>query len=180
MRRPWLALVLLAVATAPLAAQDRPALERRFRERLAEVMRTRLGLNDQQVRQLGDVNDTFEARRRALFQEEREVRLGLRRNLMGETEGSNDEVATLLDRAMKIERRRLDLMEEEQGALAKFLTPIQRAKYFGMQEQLRRRMDEMRDRREGPRGGPGFGPPPDSMPGRLRPRRPRPVPPGTS
>src|SRR5215207_266895 len=77
-----------AAASAPLSAQrvDRaparvgaPAqqaggLERQFRERLAEVVRRRLNLDDAQMRQLGQVNNRFERERMGLLRDERQVR----------------------------------------------------------------------------------------------------------
>ena len=175
-RFPWIATLALLVVAAPIDAQrarqtdrqpgDRPALEKRFRERLESVMRQRLALNDDQVRKLQDANGRFEGRRRELFQEERQVRMGLRSAIENDSTASNDEVASLLDRAMRLQRQRLDLMESEQKELSAFLTPIQRAKYFGLLEQVRRQMDDMRSRREGEGRRPGGMP---SRPRRMRP-----------
>lgn len=173
-RFSWITTFALLTLAAPLEAQrarlqdrppgDRPALEKRFRERLEAVMRQRLGLNDEQTRKLQDANGRFEGRRRELFTEERQVRMELRRAIENDSAAANDEVATLLDRAMRLQRQRLDLMESEQKELSTFLTPIQRAKYFGLLEQVRRQMDDMRNRREGEK----------DRPGAPRPRRVRP------
>jgi hypothetical protein len=54
----------------------------------------------------------------------------------------------LLDQALKIQRDRLDLTEREQRELSTFLNPIQRAKYFAIQDELRRRMEELREQRQ--------------------------------
>jgi hypothetical protein len=48
-----------------------------------------------------------------------------------------------------LERRKLDLLEAEQRDLAKFLSPIQRARYFGLQDELRRGMQDLQRRRMG-------------------------------
>lgn len=154
--KPWLLIASLVVLAGPLGAQrpgarqqpaDRTALERRFSERLGAVLRERLGLTDEQLVRLREVNQRFEGQRRELFQAEREVRVGMRRALVDDSSASNDEVAALMDRALRIQRQRIDLLEAEQRELAQFLTPVQRAKYFGFQEQLRRQMEEMRSRR---------------------------------
>lgn len=178
----WLALGLV-LATGSLEAQrprnekqpgaGRSALEQRFQERLGTLMRERLGLNDDQVRRLGDVNRRFEGQRRELFQSEREIRLGMRKALTDSTAGS-EEVASLMDRAIRLQRQRVDLLEAEQRELSQFLTPVQRVKYFGFQEQLRRQMEEMRERRMQGRppdtaGTPGRRWPPDRPPGRQDP-----------
>lgn len=170
-------LVACTVLAGPVGAQrirpdrppsgDRPALEKRFRERLGAVMRERLGLNDEQAIKLQEVNGRFEPRRRELFLEEREVRLGLRRALIDDSVASNDEVATLMDRAIRVQRQRVDLLESEQRELSQFMSPVQRAKYFGFLEQLRRQMEDMKSRREGGGEPPleGFGPGKHRRPG---------------
>jgi len=55
-------------------------------------------------------------------------------------------VNQLLRDMARIQRDRLDLLDNEQADLAKFLTPVQRAQYLGLQEQVRRRVEEVRDR----------------------------------
>jgi hypothetical protein len=55
----------------------------------------------------------------------------------------------LLDEMPRLERRRVELMEREQRELAKFLSPVQRARYFGLQDELRRGMQELQQRRLG-------------------------------
>lgn len=158
MLRAFLALATLLLAAAPsLSAQrlNQPApqpgaqgqrgLELQFRQRLAEVVRRRLNLNDSQMRQLGQVNDRFERDRVRLLREERQVRQALRAEVLAGDSANQQKVADLLDRALRIQRDRLDLTEREQGELATFMTPTQRAKYFGIQDELRRRMEEIRE-----------------------------------
>ena len=162
----WALVLAGSGVAAPAAAQrqprepsrDRALLEERFQQRLGEVLRQRLDLSDEQFRRLREVNQKFEGQRRTLFQSEREVRVGMRKALRDDSTASNDEVARLMDRAIQLQRQRLELLEAEQRELAQFLTPIQRAKYFGFQEQLRRQMEEMRARRADPRldAEPGF------------------------
>lgn len=78
----------------------------------------------------------------------------------------------LLDDMLRLQRQRFVLHEDEQRELALFLTPVQRAKYFGLQEQMRRRMEEMRTQRETgkPVGQPRRmrRPPPGALPGMSR------------
>lgn len=135
-------------------AQDRPraetpaqrdSLEMRVRRRMAEMMRTHLGLTDDQMRQLHASNRRFEGRRRALYDQERGIRSELRTELRSADTTRQAEIGTLLDRMIAVQRQRVDLMEAEQKELSNFMTPLQRARYFGMEEQIRRRMGEMRD-----------------------------------
>lgn len=124
---------------------QRDSLEMRVRRRMAEMMRTHLGLTDDQMRQLHASNRRFEGRRRALYDQERGIRSELRTELRSADTTRQAEIGTLLDRMIAVQRQRVDLMEAEQKELSNFMTPLQRARYFGMEEQIRRRMGEMRD-----------------------------------
>lgn len=173
-------LVLLAVgAAAPGArAQDpaarppmeRDSLEARVRARMAQVVQRQVGLSDDQMRRLAVTNRRFEGQRRDLVMRERQVRLGLRDELAQPDTARQQQVGRLLDEMLQLQRQRLELIEAEQKELATFMTPIQRARYFGMEEQLRQRMMEMREqgmRRPGA-GGPRR-PPPGGVRGGVRP-----------
>jgi len=154
-------IVALVVVAFPLAAQradrlqaqpgmpapGRAGLERQFRERLAEVVRRRLDLNESQMRQLGAVNNRYERERMLLLRDERQMRQALRAQVLAGDSADQTKVAELLDRALRIQRQRLDLTEREQRDLASFLTPVQRAKYVGIQDDLRRRLEEIRQQR---------------------------------
>jgi periplasmic protein CpxP/Spy len=176
-RRLGLALTVVAVpavlTSAPLHAQriervpprpgaggnERAGLERQFRERLAEVVKRRLDLNDSQMQQLKQVNEKFEGQRMLLNRDERRVRQELRAQVLAGDTANQSRVGELLDQALRIQRQRLDLTENEQKELSKFMTPTQRAKYFGIQDELRRRMEEIRQQRQGRRGeGASVGP----------------------
>ena len=128
--------------------QEGGGLERQFRERLAEVVRRRLNLDDAQMRQLGQVNNRFERDRMILLRDERRVRQSLRAEVLAGDSANQSRVSELLDQALKIQQRRLDLTAEEQRELSAFMTPVQRAKYFAIQDDLRRRMEELRQNRQ--------------------------------
>ena len=127
--------------------QDRAQMEQRFRQQLANMLRTQLGLNDDQMRQLSDVNQRFDGRRRELIRREMQTRRGLFDEVMKNDSADSGRIEQLLLEQFKIERERIDLTEAEQRELARFLTPVQRARYLGAQERIRRQMDEMRGRR---------------------------------
>lgn len=137
----------------------RDSLERQVQRRVAQMMKTHLELTDEQMLRLRATNRRFEGQRRILFEREREVRTGLRREMRREMHASdstrNEQISALLDRMLLLQRQRLDLLEAEQKDLANFLSPMQRARYFGMEEQIRRRINEMRERGRDDRGGPG-------------------------
>jgi hypothetical protein len=154
-----LGIVLGLPAEAACQAQragpdDRAAAQSRLRERFARLLRERVGLSDDQLRQLAPISQSFEARRQAVFGEERAARQALRRELSVATP-NQEGVARAIDQLLSLQRRRLDLAVEEQRELATFMTPVQRARYLALQDLLRRRAEEMRRRRGNgpPRGG---------------------------
>lgn len=154
--------ILVAGASNPLAAQAnavqpqitqtpaaRAELERRFRERTAQVVRRRLELNDDQMAKLQASNQQFDQKRMALVAEERQTRQALRAELMAGNGANQQKVNGLLDQLLRLQRRRLDIVDNEQRELGKFMTPVQRAKYFGLQNEMRSRMQQLRDRAPG-------------------------------
>jgi hypothetical protein len=133
------------------APARRQALEQRVRQRTAAVVQQQLGLNADQMRRLGEVNRDMEAERRTLNQQERDVRVGLRAEVMRGDSANQERVARYVDQLIDVQRRRIELLSREQRALSAFMTPTQRARYLAIQDQVRRRMEDMRGRR---RGGP--------------------------
>lgn len=163
-RNVLVAAVFAAPFASPLAAQQavsgnappmsRDSIDTRVRLRIAQIVKTQLGLTDRQVRQLMLTNRRFESQRVALFEEEREVRNALRDEIESRDTTRQAQVGELLDRMLKLQRDRLSLLEAEQKELSTFLTPVQRARYFGLEEQIRRRVMDLRDQGP-PDGGPG-------------------------
>lgn len=141
-------------------AARRDSLMLRVRERMGEVMRRQLQLSDEQARRLRNVSARLEPRRRALVAEELAVRAALRAQIAAGDSASDPEITSLLTRMIEVQRSRAALMEAEQQELSAFLTPIQRAKYLGIEEQMRLRAEQLQGRPM-----PGQGPPPGMMPG---------------
>lgn len=137
-----------AAAQAPgdtgAQAADRALLERQLRQRLAAVVRQRLQLTDQQFAQLAAVNRKYESQRGSLLQQEVGLRTELRGELLRGDQADQAHVNALLDQIMKVQQSRLALGHDEQRELAGFLTPVQRAKFAAIQEQVRRRVNAMR------------------------------------
>ena len=163
MKRIILAVCLFAAA-GPVSAQtpdsargDRQAqLQRQLRDRLATMVRTRLQLTDEQARQLQETDSRFEPERRALVQREQRLRMELRTEMLAARPGSTtavnqDRVSALIDQLLAAQRERFLLVEREQRDLARFLTPVQRAQYMALQQDLRQRVESMRQ--QGPRRG---------------------------
>ena len=155
-----LALALaLPLVPAALEAQRRPGgaggpggprreqLEQQLRRNLWQLAKQRIGFTDAQMVKLEQTSTRFDQRRRALIMEERAQRLALRNELQADAKADQDRVARALDRLHQLQRQRVDLLIEEQRAFATFMTPVQRAKYAALQEQVRRRADSLRRQR---------------------------------
>jgi len=156
--------VLSAIAAVEVAAQmprgsgqgnqRRQELEQQLRERTGDMVRARLGLNDEQMRRLQAANRSFEQQRSAHFAREREVRRELREQVLAGDEANQNRVAQLLDQTLVLERQRLEIVQGEQRELAKFLTPVQRAKLLALQQEMRMRAQQLRRNSGQRRGGP--------------------------
>lgn len=145
-------------AGAPGAGARRMEMEQQVRQRFAQVVRQRLQLTDDQMRKLEETNQRYAPRLRDLVQEERSARLGLRDELLAGDRANGRRVDSLATRMLDLQRRRIDLAEEEQRDLSAFLTPVQRVKYLMLQEALRRRLEQVRPGQgngRGMRGGAG-------------------------
>lgn len=127
---------------------SRAQIERRLQDRINQVVRQRLALTDEQFARLRDVASKIEDDRRALRTDEAITRFSMRQELLAGDRVNEARVTDLLAKMPQMERRRLELMENEQRELAKFLSPSQRARYLGLQDELRRSMQELQRRRQ--------------------------------
>jgi hypothetical protein len=125
----------------------RARLEGQLRQGFARLVRQRIGLSDDQMKQLRPVTQRYEQQRRLLQIEERDTRLSLRASIRDSQSADEKQVDQMLQRMIDIQKRRVQLLDAEQRDLATVMTPIQRAKYMALQEQIRRRLEQMRQRR---------------------------------
>ncbi|HZI43443.1 MAG TPA: hypothetical protein VFD67_17125 [Gemmatimonadaceae bacterium] len=124
---------------------NRAQLERRFQQMLYQMTRRRVGLTDAQMNQLVPINRRFETQRRQIQRQERETRLSLRDAMRDTTDAADQtRISGYLDKLVQLQRQRLELFEQEQKDLAGFMTPLQRARYTALQEQVRRRVEQLR------------------------------------
>jgi hypothetical protein len=141
-------------ATPTPAAANRPALEQQFRQRVAKLAQQRLGLTESQMTQLQESNVRFGPRINSIATQERETRRQLRAELTATSEPNQQHVSSLLDTSLQLQKQRIALVEEEQKDLARFMTPVQRARYIALQQQFRRRTQELsRQNQPGSKGG---------------------------
>lgn len=131
-------------AGAPGRSATRAALDRRVQQAIARALRNRVGLNEAQMRQLVPVNRRFEIERREIMRQERVARQALRAAVLDSGAADQEQVKAHLDALLRLQRQRVDLVEREQKELAAFMTPVQRARYLALQEQVRRRLEQVR------------------------------------
>jgi hypothetical protein len=141
---------------------NRAQLERRFRQTLYQMTRRRVGLSDAQMTQLVPINQRFETQRRAIQRQERQTRLALRDAMQDSTHADQAKITGYLDKLVQLQRQRVDLIAQEQQDLAAVMTPLQRARYTALQEQVRRRVEQMvRQKRAGADSSLERTPPPE-------------------
>ncbi|HEU4632120.1 MAG TPA: hypothetical protein VFS08_20385 [Gemmatimonadaceae bacterium] len=147
-----MAAVLAAGGAQPLLGQQRPVgrqapgqralLERRLQQRVEEIERRELRLTPEQAQRLRATKRRFEANRLTVLQRERQLRRALRAELAAGEGANGQRVDGYLTELLQLQRQRLDILEEEQRALSEFLTPVQRARYLALQENLRNRLEQ--------------------------------------
>jgi hypothetical protein len=153
-RRFWILGVVFLAAAAPVRAQEpapgHPRLEelrRRIRERYAERVREELDLTDDQMRRLRATVGAYGARRRDMETRQRDLRSELARQLRPGIAASRDSVARLTDELMSLRVRYAESFQAEQGEMARYLDPVQRAKITLLRDRLLDRARELRRRR---------------------------------
>lgn len=148
-----LASALVCALAAPLRAQggadsaQRPLVQA-LQRRMLEVVQQTLGATDEQMRQLVEVNRKYEGERRTLNQRDREARQTIRAEVLRDSLADQNTVARMLDELVDVQKQRLDVFAREQRDLARFLSPVQRAKYATLQERLRKKVDQLRQQRQ--------------------------------
>lgn len=123
---------------------NRAQLERQFQQMLFQMTRRRVGLTDAQMNQLVPVNRRFEMQRRDLQRQERQTRVALRDAMRDSSQADQGKISGYLDQLVQLQRQRVELFAQEQRDLAQFMTPLQRARYTALQEQVRRRVEQLR------------------------------------
>lgn len=153
MRARAVVFALTCAIAAPLRAQGgensapRPLVQA-LQQRVLEVVQRTLGASDDQMRQLVEVNKRYEGERRALNQKDREARQTIRAEVLRDSLADQNKVASMLDALVDVQRQRLDVFGREQRDLARFLSPVQRAKYATLQEGLRKKVEQLRQQRQ--------------------------------
>ena len=142
------------------AGPKRQELQNAVRKRFAQVVRTRLNLTDEQAQRLNAADQRFQRQRNQIGQEERASRQALAAAL-ADSSGGQDEakISQYMDQLVQAQHKRADLLEQEQKELGTFLSPVQRAKFLGLREQLNATVKQMRQ--ENRRAAKGVVKPPE-------------------
>ncbi len=140
-------------AEQPPVGGPRQQLEQRLRMQFERIVRQRLQLTDAQVAQLRATNQRFAPQRRDLQMRERQIRQAMRAELRPGAVPDEKRLSGLVDSLFALQRERIDMLQSEQRDLATFLSPSQRVRYYALQEQLRRRVEAMRQRQQMMQGG---------------------------
>ncbi len=128
------------------AVAAKAAREQVVRQKVAEVVRARLGLNDDQMAKLGGIDSTYGERRATLDNQDRNVRMKLQQAVAdpNPSKAKQDSIELFLTRLTSgIPRARLKADVDEQQALSTVLTPTQRVKFMGIREQVRVLVDSV-------------------------------------
>jgi capsule polysaccharide export protein KpsE/RkpR len=129
--------------TTPVTKANRPALDQQFRERVNKLTQDRIGLTDAQMAQLKQSNARFAPQLSQVAAQERETRRQLRQEMTSGGQPNQQHVSDLLDASLRLQKQRISIVEAEQKELARFMTPVQRARYIALQQQFRRRTQEL-------------------------------------
>jgi hypothetical protein len=140
------------------APDQRRELEDEVRRNFARAVRERVGLNDEQMAKLGPLTRKYEDQRRATQVDERDARSKLQALVLVGTDADSTRIKGFVAQLMEVRRRRLTIDEAEQKELATIMSPMQQAKFLGLQEQVRRRLEQARPFPGGPPDDGGFGP----------------------
>lgn len=147
-----------AVAQRPGNPPPRRELEAELRRGFARAVRQRVGLSEDQMRRLAPITQKYATERANIQLDERQARVELGRILRDSVPADSAKIEGLMARILDAQKRHVQMLEQEQKELATIMSPLQRARFFGLREQMRRRIEERRRGGGGP--PPRRGPPP--------------------
>ncbi len=121
---------------------ERQQLQQQIRRTLWRVTKQRIGLTDEQMLRLEQTSQQFDRERRQIAIEEKAQRVTLRREILAGSTANQVTIASALEQLHAVQQRRLDLQAEEQKEFSAFMSPLQRARFAALQEQVRKRLQE--------------------------------------
>lgn len=130
--------------------QQQQQLQQQIRRTLWRVTKQRIGFSDEQMGRLERTTQRYDQERRQLAVEEKAERVALRREILADSAANQASIAVALDRLHAVQQRRLDMQADEQKEFGTFMTPLQRARFAALQEQVRKRLQEFERTRAQP------------------------------
>ena len=121
---------------------NRIMIEREIRQRLAQRAKEVVGLSDEQMGKLEAMDRELSPQRETLLSEDMQTRQALRRAMADSANVDQARISDYTSKLIDIQRRRADLLDAEQKQLGTFMTPLQRAKYLALEEQVRRLVNQ--------------------------------------
>ncbi len=138
---------------------ERALLQRQVRQAWVGRVRRQLNLNNEQMRTLNQVNGKYDRQRGEIVRDEAQARKGLKAAMEDTTSADqNTRIEQQMNVLVQAQQRRAALFEAEQKELAGFLTPLQRARFTVLQENLSRQLQQVQQTTAPP------GPPPPENP----------------
>jgi hypothetical protein len=136
---------------------------------LAEMLKQRFGFSDAQVTTFAETNNKFADRTRLIGEQDRDVRMAIRDEMLRSDSARVSQLGMLLDKQTAIRHQRTELADARERELASYLTPLQRAKLSNARGAMRGGMGGGRHGMHGHEGPGGMRP---GAPGMRRGRRP--------
>lgn len=149
----WLLLIMVTPALAsqqPADTGDGPPAQRLrhlIRERWNVQVRRQLDLTDDQAAQLRATEERFFQQRREIQQRQRAVIQGLEAQLQPGVAADPDSVRKLMEARVQNRAAIAQLERDEDDEMARYLSPVQRARYQLMRQRLQEQIAEMRRHR---------------------------------
>ena len=135
------------------AEQLRTEIERRFSVRVQQE----LNLTSDQTTKLKGTQERFGPRRRALMQQQMQLRRALEQQMQPGVAANQDSVRKLMQGLDAGRMEMVRIQQDESKELGNFLNPVQQYRYNQMRERLMARVGEMRRQGRGRGMGGGRG-----------------------
>ena len=148
-----LAMIALGVGHPTTAAAQSPdsmraeRLRQQIEDRFAERLSSELELSQDQEERVGRILAVWGRKRREIEREERLLRRELSAEMRPGVAADESKVNRLVDRILDSRLDYVQTFKDELRELTGILTPIQRAQYVLLRDQLQRRVQEIREQR---------------------------------
>ncbi len=146
------------VAGGRMAHMPMPDSVRRnqMKEHMGDMLKQQFGFSDAQATRFAETDKTFAERARLIGEQDRDVRMAIREEMLRPDSARSSQLSALLDKQSAVRHQRTELADAREKELTSFLTPLQRAKLSNARGAMRERggmRGGMRGGHQGMRGG---------------------------